>query len=57
MGIVLIGVVKQASRKFTMAHLQRREFTIRGDSYVLVSEEVNEGVSTMVVFAWVDNYR
>ena len=57
MGMVLIGVLKQASRKFSMAHLQRRYFTCRGYSYGLVLGEVNEVVYNIIVFLWVDHDR
>ena len=37
MGLGFIGVVKQTSRQYPMVHLQRKEFTCRGDCYSLVS--------------------
>ena len=50
----IIGVVKQAPRRFPMDYLQSIEFTCRGECYVLVSEERNEGVPEVMAFAWVD---
>ena len=47
----LIGVLKKASSKYTMEHLKSKEFTRRGDCYVLVL--VGEGVPAMMTFAWV----
>ena len=53
----LIGVVKKTPRRFPMAYLQIIEFTCRGDCYVLVSEERNEGVNELLEFSWVDPNR
>ena len=49
----LIGDAKQAQRRFPMDYLKSTEFTCRGDFYVLLSEEGNEGVPELIVFAWV----
>ena len=57
MGLVFVGVEKQATRKFPMYHLQSKQFTCRGDSSGLVSTEVNEGVTEMMMFVWVDCNR
>ena len=54
-GLGFIGVVKQTLRQYPMGHLQRKEFNCRGDCYSLVS--VDEGVTEMVTFAWVDRNR
>ena len=50
MGLEFIGAINQASHKFPMSLLQRKECTYRGDNYSLLSEEVNEVVSAMMVF-------
>ena len=42
MGLVFIGVVKQTSLQYPMAHLQMEDFTCRGYCYGLVS--VDEGL-------------
>ena len=41
MGLGFISVVKQESRNFPMAHLQRKDFNHRGNHYGLMSEEAN----------------
>ena len=46
MGIGFIDVVKKISRQYSMSHLKRKEFTLRCDSYGLVS--VDEGVPEMM---------
>ena len=38
-----------------MVHIQRKEFTRRGNFYGLVS--MDEGVPEMVEFSWVDCYK
>ena len=48
MGIVFIDVVKKVSCQYSLPHLQRKEFTLRGDCYGLVS--VDEGVPEMMSF-------
>ena len=53
MGLGFIGVVKEASCKCTMANMQSKCFNGRGIFYGLLSEEVNEGVPEIILFAWV----
>ena len=50
----LIGVVKQAPRRFPMAYLISIEFNCMGGCYVFVSEDRNEVVPEVMVFVWVD---
>ena len=54
MFLEFIGVIKQASFQYTIAHLKIKQFNHRGDYYILVSEYVNEVVTEMVVYVWFD---
>ena len=49
MFIGFIGVIKQVSFQYSMAHIQRKVFTLRLNCYGFVS--VDEGVSDMMKFA------
>ena len=55
MGLGFIGVIKQSSLQYPMAHIKSKEFTGRVNCCGLVS--VDEVVPEMMSFSRVDNYR
>ena len=57
MGLGFIGVIDQESHQYPMTHLQRKQFTCRGDFYGLVYELLDEGVTVIMAFERFDRYR
>ena len=52
-----ICVINQTSRQYPMVNLKREYFTCRGYFCGLVHEAVDEGVTEIMVFSWVDCNR
>ena len=57
MGLVFIGITNQSSRQYPMEHLKIKYSNRRVDCYGLVSEAVDEVLSDMMVFVWIDCNR